>query len=93
MTGAGLSASTVQRTDTGEWVINFTLTGPGGKIFGDYTGAGFAPQAFFPLARFPRNAAGDVLVAISNDETNPAVALDPANFWKFRGEKVTQYWR
>ena len=63
------------------------------KIFGDYTGPGFAPHTFFPLARLPRNVAGDALVAISNDETNPAAALDPANFWKYRGEKVTQYWR
>jgi hypothetical protein len=63
------------------------------NIFGDYTGAGFAPQVSFPLAGLPRNAAGDVLVAISNDETNPAAALDSANFWKYRGAKVTQYWR
>jgi len=62
-------------------------------VFGDYTGAGFTRQVSFPLARLPRNAAGDVLVAISNNETNPAAALDPANFWKYRGEKVTQYWR
>ena len=63
------------------------------KIFGAYTGAGFAPQVSFPLARFPRTTTGDALVAISNDETNPATALDEANFWKYRGEKVTQYWR
>ena len=63
------------------------------KIFGDYTGAGFAPAAFFPSTWLRQNAAGDALVAISNDETNPAAALDPANFWKYRGEKVTQYWR
>lgn len=63
------------------------------KIFGDYTGSGFAPSVYFPLARLPRNPAGDVLVAVSNDETNPAAALDQANFWKYRGEKVTQYWR
>ncbi len=38
MTGAGLSAASVGRnTETGEWIINFTLTGPGGKIFGGYT--------------------------------------------------------
>lgn len=63
------------------------------KIFGDYTGADFTPHAFFPLARLPRNTAGDVLIAISNDEENPAAALASANSWKYRGEKVTQYWR
>ena len=73
------------------WLKNGTLSSS--KIFGDYTGTGFAPSAFFPLARLPHNSAGDVLVAISNDETNPAAALEPRNFWKYRGEKVTQYWR
>lgn len=63
------------------------------KIFGDYHDAGFAQQVSYPLARLPRNAAGDALVAISNDETNPAIALTDDNFWKYRGEKVTQYWR
>jgi hypothetical protein len=63
------------------------------NIFGKYEGTGFAPQVFYPLARLPRNTSGDAVVAICNDETNPASALDAANFWKYRGEKVTQYWR
>jgi hypothetical protein len=63
------------------------------KLFDGYTGAGFAPQVFFPLSRVPRNVAGDGLIAISNDEENPAAALAADNFWKYRGGKVTQYWR
>lgn len=63
------------------------------KIFGDYTGADFAPHVFFPLARLPRNTAGDALIAITNDEENPATPLASDDFWKYRGEKVTQYWR
>ena len=73
------------------WLKDETLSSF--NIFGDYTGSGFAPSAFFPLARLPHNSTGDVLVAISNDETNPAAALEPGNFWKYCGEKVTQYWR
>jgi hypothetical protein len=52
------------------------------KIFGDYHGTGFAPQVFFPLARLPRTANGDALIAVSNDEENPALALTTDNFWK-----------
>jgi len=63
------------------------------KIFGDYHGAGFTPQVSFPLARLPRTTNDDVLIAISNDEENPVVALNDDNFWKYRGAKVTQYWR
>ncbi|MES2658071.1 MAG: hypothetical protein V4689_05605 [Verrucomicrobiota bacterium] len=63
------------------------------KIFGYYTGSDFAPTVSFPLARLPRTASGDALVAITNDEENPAEPLDPNNFWKYRGSKVTQYWR
>ena len=63
------------------------------KVFGDYAGAGFAPQIVWPLARLPQTTNSDVLVAISNDEADPAIALAADNGWKYRGAKVTQYWR
>lgn len=63
------------------------------KIFGDYTGPDFTPHAFFPLARLPRNSAGDALVAITTDEANPPAATGLSHFWQYRGAKVTQYWR
>jgi hypothetical protein len=63
------------------------------KIFGDYAGPDFTAHAFFPLARLPRNSVGDVLVAITNDEDNPASATGLSRFWQYRGAKVTQYWR
>jgi len=63
------------------------------ELFGCHAGEGFTPHAFFPLARLPRNAAGDVLTAISTDEETPAAALTSTDFWKYGGEKVTQYWR
>ncbi|MES2922783.1 MAG: hypothetical protein V4819_14610 [Verrucomicrobiota bacterium] len=73
------------------WLKDETLSSA--KIFGSYTESGFAPTVSFPLARLPRTSSGDVLVAITNDEENPAEPLDANNFWKYRGAKVTQYWR
>jgi hypothetical protein len=63
------------------------------KLFGDYAGTDFTPHAFFPLERLPRNAAGDAVIALTNDEADPAAATGPARFWQYRGAKVTQYWR
>jgi hypothetical protein len=63
------------------------------KIFGDYTGANFASKKFFPLARLPRNLAGDVLVAMTTDEAKPSATGGQPHGWRYRGEKVTQYWR
>lgn len=65
------------------------------KLYPDYRGWGFAPHTLFALDRLPRSANGDVLVAVSNDEENPAAAksFDRLPFWNYRGAKVTQYWR
>jgi hypothetical protein len=63
------------------------------KIFGTYTGPDFTPSAFFPLDRLPRNANGDVVVAITTDEVSPMGATGLSRFWQYRGERVTQYWR
>jgi hypothetical protein len=63
-------------------------------LYRDYRGPGFAEHQFFPLARLPRTANGDVLVAITNDEKNPAETTSGlSRFWQYHGEKVTQYWR
>lgn len=64
------------------------------KIFGEYRDAHFTEHAFFPLDRLPRNAAGDVIVAMTTDEENPADSnAGLSRGWQYRGEKVTQYWR
>ena len=39
MTGVALRDATVQRDQLGAWVINFTLTDEGSRIFGEYTSA------------------------------------------------------
>jgi hypothetical protein len=73
------------------WLKDETVSSS--KLFGDYRGEGFAPQVVIPIARLPRATNGDVLIAISNDEQNPSLELASENFWKYGGEKVTQYWR
>jgi hypothetical protein len=64
------------------------------KIFGDYRESRFTPHAFFPLDRLSRKVDGDVLVAITTNENNPAKSnAGLSRGWQYRGEKVTQYWR
>ena len=71
--------------------------GPTGsrQLYPDYREPDFAPHRFFGLDRLGRNAAGDVVVAITNDEPDPAaVEVAPAAaHWNYRGRPVTQYWR
>lgn len=65
------------------------------QLYPDYAENQFAPHTFFPLGRLPQLPNGDVLVAITNDEENPA-AVQPfpnPNFWFYQGAKVTQYWK
>lgn len=65
------------------------------QLYPDYREEQFAPHRVFSLSRLARNAAGDVLAAIMNDEDNPS-AVRPfgrPHFWDYRGGKVIQYWR
>jgi hypothetical protein len=64
------------------------------KVYPDYKGAGFAPHREFPLARLHRTTAGGVLVALTNDEQDPASVYPFPNsqLWHYGGCKVTQYW-
>lgn len=65
------------------------------QLYPDYRAEHFAPHRVFPLARLPRAANGDVLIAMENDEENPAAAqpFGRPHFWDYLGAKVTQYWR
>jgi hypothetical protein len=64
------------------------------KLYPDFHGGAFTDHTFLPLTRLPRARNGDVLIAISNDEADPAQhTADLSRFWQYRGEKVTQYWR
>ncbi|HAV61707.1 MAG TPA: hypothetical protein DCY13_04995 [Verrucomicrobiales bacterium] len=65
------------------------------QLYADYRDKHFAPHRIFPVARLPRAANGDVLVALANDEAEPS-AVQPfgrPHFWDYRGMKVSQYWR
>ena len=64
------------------------------RLYSDYSETGFAPHREFPLSRLQRCADGGVLVAITNDEENPAAVYPFANseLWHYAGRKVTQYW-
>lgn len=63
------------------------------ELYPDYRGDAFTDHTFLPLARLPRTRGGDVLIAITNDEADAAQANSLSRFWRYRGEKVTQYWR
>jgi hypothetical protein len=64
------------------------------KIYGDYQKTDFAPHKEYPLSRLHRTAGGEVLVAMTNDEENPATVYPFPNseLWHYAGRKVTQYW-
>ncbi len=65
------------------------------KLYPNYTDRGFAPQTVFQLNRLYRTPDGDVLVALTNDEPNPATTepQPKSPFWRYLGVPVTQYWR
>lgn len=65
-------------------------------LYGDYNGPGFTEHTVVPAADLPRTPDGDVLIAATTDEADPAsVYPDPDRpwFWHYPGLKVTQYWR
>jgi hypothetical protein len=64
-------------------------------LWPNYKDAGFAPHRLFPVDQLHRTAAGDILVAITTNEADPA-AVDPfpaAPHWRYGGFPVTQYWK
>ncbi|MEK7686220.1 MAG: hypothetical protein AAB466_12440 [Verrucomicrobiota bacterium] len=65
------------------------------KLYPDYTGTGFAEHTLYPLSRLHVTPPGDILVAITTDEENPA-AVRPfpnSNLWYYGGSRVTQFWK
>jgi hypothetical protein len=61
----------------------------------DYKDIHFAEPASFPLRRLFTRPCGDVLVAITTNEENPATVRPFAgtDSWYYGGSKVTQFWR
>ena len=64
-------------------------------LYPDYHGVNFAPPTAFAVGRLHRMAAGDVLVAATTDEEDPATVFPfpGSEGWHYGGAKVTQYWR
>jgi hypothetical protein len=64
------------------------------ELYRDYQGTGFGPHKEYPLSRLHRTPDGKVLVAVTNDEENPATVYPIPNseLWHYAGGKVTQYW-
>jgi hypothetical protein len=60
-----------------------------------YHDLGFAAERIFPFARLFHTPEGGVLVAVTNDEQNPAAVFPfpGTRLWYYGGAKVTQYWR
>lgn len=64
-------------------------------VYGEYQGSDFAPPTFVPLDRLSRLPSGDVVVAMTTNEPNPASIFPyPGTaHWHYGGASVTQYWR
>ena len=64
-------------------------------LYSTYKEADFAPHRQFGLAELHRSKDGDVLVAVTTDEQNPAAVFPfpGTEHWHYAGMKVTQFWR
>ena len=64
------------------------------KLYPGFSDDGFAETEVFGFRQLHRTADGDVLVAITTDEANPAgTKVAGMGDWYYGGKKVTQYWR
>jgi hypothetical protein len=65
------------------------------KLFPEHRGEGFAPHQMYPLGRLARTPPGDVVVAVTTDEDDPAAVFPfpGRRLWHYSGFKVTQYWK
>jgi hypothetical protein len=64
------------------------------QIYRDYRKTDFAPHKEYPLSSLHQTAAGEVMVAVTNNEESPATIypFDNSELWHYGGCKVTQYW-
>jgi hypothetical protein len=75
------------------WLNNDVVSSQ--RLYPSYRELGFVPHSVFPLQRLLRTEAGDVLVAVTTDEQDPAAVFPfpGTRLWYYGGAKVTQYWR
>ena len=64
-------------------------------LYRGFKGNGFAPHSSYGLDRLQLTRQGDVVVAITTDEENPASVrpFPNSNLWYYGGIRVTQYWK
>jgi hypothetical protein len=64
------------------------------ELYAGYHETGFAPHEEFHLPQLVRNAAGDVVVAVTTNEKDPAAVFPfkGTEHWHYAGVPVTQYW-
>jgi hypothetical protein len=65
------------------------------KLYPEHKGDDFAPHRIYPLDRLARTLQGDVVVALTTDEDDPASVypFPGRRLWYYGGGKVTQYWK
>jgi hypothetical protein len=65
------------------------------KLYPEHKGAGFAPHQIYRFDRLARTPQGDVVVAVTSDEADPASVypFPGGPLWHYGGSKVTQYWK
>jgi hypothetical protein len=65
------------------------------EVWPNYKGNDFTPFQEVPLKRLARTADRGVIVPMTCEEAEPAAnwPLGPDIWWRWRYEKVTQYWR
>jgi hypothetical protein len=65
------------------------------RLYPAHKGEGFAPHRIYPVDRLARTTAGDVLVAVTTNEEDPASVypFPDRQLLHYGGSKVTQYWK
>jgi hypothetical protein len=65
------------------------------KLYPEHKGEGFAPHQVYPLDRLTRTTQGDVVVAVTTDEDDPASVypFPGRQLWHYGGFKLSQYWK
>lgn len=56
-------------------------------------GFGFTVDHFYPREQLHRSPEGDLIVAATSNEPDPAAVPVPNDWWQYRSVPLTQYWR
>lgn len=65
------------------------------RQYPEHRDTSFAAHSIYPLKQLSRVSGGDVLVALTSDEPDPATVhpFPNSDHWYYGGQPVTQYWR